>query len=62
MREEFQILGVNTGRVNLKESNMRHDDSDQNAEYTRLKNLESYEIERKEKEAKQKEKESEDND
>jgi hypothetical protein len=41
---------------------MRHDDSDQNAEYARLKNLESYEIERKEKEAKQKEKESEDND
>lgn len=29
---------------------MRHDDADQNAEYARRKNLESYEIERKEKE------------
>ena len=29
---------------------MRHDDRDQNAEYARRKNLESYEIEQKERE------------
>jgi hypothetical protein len=48
--------------IKRERSIMRHDDADQNAEYARRKNLESYEIERKEKEAKQKEKESEDND
>lgn len=35
---------------------MRHDDRDQNAEYARRKNLESYDIEMREREKKEKEK------